>query len=62
MTSDLFTRLFQEQYLGDAVQDLRQTQFDNLTQGSMSVLEYENEFSHLVRYVPQYYGMEEQKL
>lgn len=51
MTWDVFTCLFQEQCLGDAIRDLHQTQFENLTQGNMSVLEYENEFDRLVRYV-----------
>lgn len=58
---DEFTRLFMEQYIGDAVKDLRQTQFDNLAQNNMTILDYENEFDCLVRHVPQYHGMEEQK-
>lgn len=61
MTCDEFTQLFMEQYVGDAVKDLRQKQFDNFAQNNMTILEYENEFDHLVRYVPQYHGMKEQK-
>lgn len=48
-------------YIGDVVRDLRLTQFENLSQNNISMLEYENEFDRLVRYVPLYHGMEEQK-
>lgn len=51
-----------KQYIGDEVRDLHQMQFDNLTENNMTVLEYENEFDCLVRYVPHYHGMEERKV
>lgn len=61
MTWDEFTRLLMKQYIGDALRDVRQTQFDNLAQNNMTVLQYENEFDCLVRQLPQYHGMKEQK-
>lgn len=61
MTWNVFTQLFMEQYIGDVVRDLCRTPFDNLVQNNMSVLEYGNKFDCLVKYVPQYHGMKEQK-
>lgn len=43
MTWNKFTQLFMEQYIGDVVQDLCQTQSDNLKQNNISVVEYEND-------------------
>lgn len=44
MTRSAFGQLFQDQFIGEAVRDVRQTQFDDLTQGNLSVLGYEHEF------------------
>lgn len=61
MTWGTFTQLFQGKLIGDAIRNLRQTEFDNLAQRSLGVLEYEHEFDYLVRYVSQYHSMKEQK-
>ncbi|MGK4277528.1 hypothetical protein, partial [Escherichia coli] len=50
-----------DQYVGDAVKDLRQLQFDQQEQGDRKVLAYKDKFDELVQFVPQYHHMEEQK-
>ncbi len=53
--------MFQGQYISDAIKDLKQAEFDALKQDNLSVLEYEHKFNQLVRYAPQYHGLEELK-
>ncbi|WP_248789482.1 retrotransposon gag domain-containing protein, partial [Escherichia coli] len=40
---------------------MKQAEFDALRQDNLSVLEYEHKFNQLVRYAPQYHGLEELK-
>lgn len=61
MTWSEFNTLFHERWLGYAIHDSRQMEFDRHTQKTMSITEYEQEFRRLVHYVPQYDGMESQK-
>ena len=47
-----FVRLFKAKYIPEHVQDKMEQEFLSLTQGSMTVLEYEARFTELARYAP----------
>ncbi|MQM17196.1 hypothetical protein Taro_050165 [Colocasia esculenta] len=49
---DDFVRLFRAKFVAEHVQDQMEQQFLSLTQGSMTVLEYEARFSELSKYAP----------
>ncbi|MQM06025.1 hypothetical protein Taro_038846 [Colocasia esculenta] len=49
---DEFVRLFQAKFVPEHVQDRMEQEFISLTQGSMTVLEYEARFSELSKYAP----------
>ncbi|MQL69604.1 hypothetical protein Taro_001890 [Colocasia esculenta] len=49
---DAFVRLFQAKFVPEHIQDKMEQEFLFLTQGSMTVLEYEARFSELSKYAP----------
>ncbi|MQM03201.1 hypothetical protein Taro_035979 [Colocasia esculenta] len=49
---DEFVRLFQAKFVPEHIQDQMEQEFLSLTQGSMTVLEYEERFSELSKYAP----------
>ncbi|MQL97840.1 hypothetical protein Taro_030537 [Colocasia esculenta] len=49
---DEFVRLFQAKFVPEHIQDKMEHEFLSLTQGSMTVLEYEARFSKLSKYAP----------
>ncbi|MQL69502.1 hypothetical protein Taro_001792 [Colocasia esculenta] len=49
---DEFVRLFRAKFIPEHVQDRMEQEFLSLTQGSMTVLEYEARFSELSKYAP----------
>ncbi|MQL90423.1 hypothetical protein Taro_023007 [Colocasia esculenta] len=49
---DEFVRLFRAKFVPEHVQDRMEQEFLSLTQGSMTVLEYEAKFSELSKYAP----------
>ncbi|MQL68331.1 hypothetical protein Taro_000603 [Colocasia esculenta] len=49
---DEFVRLFRAKFVPEHVQDRMEQEFLSLTQGSMTVLEYEARFSELSKYAP----------
>ncbi|MQL74371.1 hypothetical protein Taro_006726 [Colocasia esculenta] len=49
---DAFVRLFQAKLVPEHIQDKMEQEFISLTQGSMTVLEYEARFSELSKYAP----------
>ncbi|MQL69889.1 hypothetical protein Taro_002194 [Colocasia esculenta] len=49
---DEFVRLFQAKFVPEHIQDRMEQEFLSLTQGSMTVLEYEARFSELSKYAP----------
>ncbi|MQL89838.1 hypothetical protein Taro_022428 [Colocasia esculenta] len=49
---DAFVRLFQAKFVPENIQDKMEQEFLSLTQGSMTVLEYEARFSELSKYAP----------
>ncbi|MQL87129.1 hypothetical protein Taro_019664, partial [Colocasia esculenta] len=57
-----FVRLFRAKYIPDHVQDRMEQEFLTLTQGSMSVLEYEARFAELSKYAPHIVADERRKV
>ncbi|MQL97009.1 hypothetical protein Taro_029692 [Colocasia esculenta] len=49
---DEFVRLFRAKFVPEHIQDKMEQKFLLLTQGSMTVLEYEARFSELLKYAP----------
>ncbi|MQM21688.1 hypothetical protein Taro_054732 [Colocasia esculenta] len=49
---DEFVRLFRAKFIPEHIQDWMEREFLSLTQGSMTVLEYEARFAELSKYVP----------
>ncbi|MQL99511.1 hypothetical protein Taro_032236 [Colocasia esculenta] len=49
---DAFVRLFRAKFILEHIQDKMEQEFLSLTQGSMTVLEYEARFSELSKYAP----------
>ncbi|MQL97961.1 hypothetical protein Taro_030661 [Colocasia esculenta] len=49
---DAFVRLFRAKFVPEHIQDKMEQEFLSLTQGSMTVLEYEARFSELSKYAP----------
>lgn len=62
MTWVEFSAMFHERWLGYAIHDSRQIEFNRVTQSTRTVAEYEQEFHRLVHYVSQYHDMESQKM
>ncbi len=56
-----FEKKFKQEYISEAAQDQRRIQFENLTQGEMSVQEYEQRCNSLIRYAPYMLGNDELK-
>ncbi|MQL68831.1 hypothetical protein Taro_001124 [Colocasia esculenta] len=52
VTWDAFVRLFRAKFVREHIQDNMEQEFLSLTQGSMTVLEYEARFSELSKYAP----------
>ncbi|MQL97660.1 hypothetical protein Taro_030352 [Colocasia esculenta] len=52
VTWDTFVRLFRAKFVPEHIQDKMEQKFLSLTQGSMTVLEYEARFSELSKYAP----------
>ncbi|MQM08736.1 hypothetical protein Taro_041593, partial [Colocasia esculenta] len=52
VTWDAFVRLFRAKFVPEHIQDKMEQEFLSLTQGSMTVLEYEARFSELSKYAP----------
>ncbi|MQL78719.1 hypothetical protein Taro_011150 [Colocasia esculenta] len=57
-----FVHLFRAKYIPEHVQDRMEQEFLTLTQGSMSVLEYEARFTKLSKYVPHIVADERRKV
>ncbi|MQM13770.1 hypothetical protein Taro_046696 [Colocasia esculenta] len=57
-----FVRLFRAKYISEHVQDRMEQEFLTLTQGSMSVLEYEARFAELSKYAPHIVADEQRKV
>ncbi|MQM05786.1 hypothetical protein Taro_038606 [Colocasia esculenta] len=57
-----FVRLFRAKYISEHVQDRIEQEFLTLTQGSMSVLEYEARFAELSKYAPHIVADERRKV
>ncbi|MQM14677.1 hypothetical protein Taro_047612 [Colocasia esculenta] len=57
-----FVRLFRAKYIPNHVQDRMEQEFLTLTQGSMSVLEYEARFAELSKYAPHIVANEQRKV
>ncbi|MQM15403.1 hypothetical protein Taro_048349, partial [Colocasia esculenta] len=57
-----FIRLFRAKYIPEHVQDRMEHEFLTLTQGSMSVLEYEARFAELSKYAPHIVANEQRKV
>ena len=53
MTWEFFVQEFKENYVTEMYRDSKWKQFLNLKQRSLSVAEYEKEFSHLSKYAPE---------
>ncbi|MQM19600.1 hypothetical protein Taro_052604 [Colocasia esculenta] len=49
---DEFVRLFQAKFIPEHIQDRMEQEFLSLTQGPMTVLEYEARFAELSKYAP----------
>ncbi|MQM04312.1 hypothetical protein Taro_037105 [Colocasia esculenta] len=49
---DAFVRLFRAKFIPEHIQDRMEQEFLSLTQGSMTVLEYEARFAELSKYAP----------
>ncbi|MQL88967.1 hypothetical protein Taro_021536, partial [Colocasia esculenta] len=58
---DEFVRLFRAKFVPEHVQDRMEQEFLSLTQGSMTVLEYEARFSELSKYAPHVVADERRK-
>ncbi|MQM17790.1 hypothetical protein Taro_050768 [Colocasia esculenta] len=52
MAWDEFVRLFRAKFIPEHIQDRMEQEFLSLTQGSMTVLEYEARFAELSKYAP----------
>ncbi|MQM22313.1 hypothetical protein Taro_055363 [Colocasia esculenta] len=57
-----FVHLFRAKYISEHVQDRMEQEFLTLTQGSMSVLEYEVRFAELSKYAPHIVADERRKV
>ncbi|MQM21940.1 hypothetical protein Taro_054987 [Colocasia esculenta] len=57
-----FVRLFRVKYIPEHIQDRMEQEFLTLTQGSMSVLEYEAIFAELSKYAPHIVADERRKV
>ncbi|MQL92857.1 hypothetical protein Taro_025493 [Colocasia esculenta] len=57
-----FVRLFRAKYILEHVQDRMEQEFLTLTQGSMSVLEYETRFAELSKYAPHIVADDQRKV
>ena len=53
MTWEFFVQEFRAKYVTEMYRDSKWKQFPNLKQRSLSVAEYEKEFSHLTKYAPE---------
>ena len=53
MTWEFFVQEFRAKYVTEMYRDSKWKQFLNLKQRSLSVAEYEKEFSHLSKYAPE---------
>ena len=58
---DEFVRLFQAKFVPEHIQDKMEQEFLSLTQGSMTVLEYEARFAELYKYAPHIVADESKK-
>ncbi|MQL85809.1 hypothetical protein Taro_018334 [Colocasia esculenta] len=58
---DAFVRLFRAKFVPEHIQDKMEQEFLSLTQGSMTVLEYEARFSELLKYAPHIVADERRK-
>ncbi|MQM06690.1 hypothetical protein Taro_039513 [Colocasia esculenta] len=58
---DEFVRLFWAKFVPEHIQDRMEQEFLSLTQGSMTVLEYEVRFAELSKYAPHVVGDERKK-
>ncbi|XP_057824996.2 uncharacterized protein LOC131036985 [Cryptomeria japonica] len=54
ITWDLFLQSFKKRWLPQLFFDKKMIEFQNLTQGSMSITQYWEKFTNLLKYVPQY--------
>ncbi|XP_063948018.1 uncharacterized protein LOC135152112 [Daucus carota subsp. sativus] len=61
ITWERFKELFLEKYFPRFLQDQMELNFLELKQGNMSVVEYENKFAELARFVPTYVETDRQK-
>ncbi|MQL95718.1 hypothetical protein Taro_028381 [Colocasia esculenta] len=59
---DEFVRLFRAKFVPEHIQDKMEQEFLSLTQGSMTVLEYEARFSELSKYAPHIVADERKKV
>ncbi|MQM05450.1 hypothetical protein Taro_038262 [Colocasia esculenta] len=58
---DEFVRLFRAKFVPEHIRDKMEQEFLSLTQGSMTVLEYEARFAELSKYAPHIVGDERRK-
>ncbi|MQM06250.1 hypothetical protein Taro_039071 [Colocasia esculenta] len=58
---DEFVRLFRAKFIPEHIQDKMEQEFLSLTQGSMTVLEYETRFVELSKYAPHIVADERRK-
>ena len=61
MTWQEFTVAFREYYIPAGVLNRKLTEFLNLRQGSMSVMDYVNKFNHLSQYAGTHVDTDEKK-
>ncbi|XP_059064261.1 uncharacterized protein LOC131856486 [Cryptomeria japonica] len=54
ITWELFLQSFRKRWLPQLIFDKKMIEFQNLTQGGMSVTQYWEKFTNLLKYVPQY--------
>ncbi|MQM12550.1 hypothetical protein Taro_045469 [Colocasia esculenta] len=59
---DEFVRLFRAKFVPEHIQDKMEQEFLSLTQGSMTVLEYEAKFAELSKYAPHIVADERRKV
>ncbi|XP_071925916.1 uncharacterized protein [Coffea arabica] len=57
-----FVREFNEKYLPPIVQEKREDDFINLRQGTLSVSEYETQFTKLSKFAPELIAMEQRRV
>ncbi|MQL90334.1 hypothetical protein Taro_022919 [Colocasia esculenta] len=58
---DEFVRLFRAKFIPEHIQDRMEQEFLSLTQGSMTILEYEARFAELSKYAPHIVADEHRK-